>query len=580
VIKNSLDFISLAPNATAPNTPLPPRSGAQRLASLEGARKVIEARFLEAASVLSRAVEGVGALIAGLDGIRDNLDAETVASTTADLARAAESLNLLPDSLEQRRARVAELVKFSDSLADCIEDMRQHLAYLRVFSINIKITSGGIAAAGPEFAIFAQEISDCIAMGRTLLDGFNTDLLALDHTLRGALSHEHKLAHDCAALLPAVPDALSVSTTAIAAHHAKIADVAVDVAALAREVQKKVGGGLAALQIGDITRQRIEHVQAGLRMLDEASELDALTAEARGRAEAFTCRLLAAQLTAAAEEFHRDVSRIGVNVTGMAADASELLRLRDLAYGDGADANFLKSLEANVGQALRLVDDVTRGEQAAEDVSRSAATAVRGLTDRIASIQNIRADVQMMALNTTLKCARIGETGKPLGVIAIELRQHAIHLEKAATETVTALDGLFAAADTLRRDPDRDVDEGKAAVAATVLTGAVSRIGKAGDGVEAALAAVARQGAEVVETLRAAAARFDFHGQIGSVLDEAAAELFEMSGEGAMATDDIAPALRPLMARLARQYTMAQEREVHRSVVDVLGAEPAADVAA
>jgi hypothetical protein len=113
-----------------------------------------------------------------------------------------------------------------------------------------------------------------------------------------------------------------------------------------------------------------------------------------------------------------------------------------------------------------------------------------------------------------------------------------------------------------------------------VLTGAVSRIGKAGDGVEAALAAVARQGAEVVETLRAAAARFDFHGQIGSVLDEAAAELFEMSGEGAMATDDIAPALRPLMARLARQYTMAQEREVHRSVVDVLGAEPAADVAA
>jgi hypothetical protein len=575
VIKNSLDFISLSPN-----TPLPPRSGAQRLASLEGARKVIEARFLEAASVLSRAVEGVGALIAGLDGIRDNLDAETVASTTADLARAAESLNLLPDSLEQRRARVAELVKFSDSLADCIEDMRQHLAYLRVFSINIKITSGGIAAAGPEFAIFAQEISDCIAMGRTLLDGFNTDLLALDHTLRGALSHEHKLAHDCAALLPAVPDALSVSTTAIAAHHAKIADVAVDVAALAREVQKKVGGGLAALQIGDITRQRIEHVQAGLRMLDEASELDALTAEARGRAEAFTCRLLAAQLTAAAEDFHRDVSRIGVNVTGMAADASELLRLRDLAYGDGADANFLKSLEANVGQALRLVDDVTRGEQAAEDVSRSAATAVRGLTDRIASIQNIRADVQMMALNTTLKCARIGETGKPLGVIAIELRQHAIHLEKAATETVTALDGLFAAADTLRRDPDRDVDEGKAAVAATVLTGAVSRIGKAGDGVEAALAAVARQGAEVVETLRAAAARFDFHGQIGSVLDEAAAELFEMSGEGAMATDDIAPALRPLMARLARQYTMAQEREVHRSVVDVLGAEPAADVAA
>jgi hypothetical protein len=65
---------------------------------------------------------------------------------------------------------------------------------------------------------------------------------------------------------------------------------------------------------------------------------------------------------------------------------------------------------------------MTAGEQAAEEVSRSAAVSARELTERIAGIQNIRADVQMMALNTTLKCSRIGETGKPLGVIAVELR--------------------------------------------------------------------------------------------------------------------------------------------------------------
>jgi hypothetical protein len=570
----------LSPTATASDTPVPTRSGAQLLARLESAREVVEGRFLEAGDVLSRAVEGVGALIAGLDGMRDNLDTETVATTTADLARAAESLNLLPESLDERRARVAELVRFSDSLTGCIEDMRQHLAYLRVFAINIKITSGGIAAAGPEFAIFAQEIYDCIEMGRTLLDGLNTNLTALDRTLRGALIHENALARDCMALLPAVPDALTGSATAIAAHHARIASVTVDAAALAREVQKKVGAGLAALQIGDITRQRIEHVQAGLRELDEAPEFDALADEARGRARAFTCRLLAAQLAATAEAFHRDVSRIGENVTGMAADASELLRLRDLAYGqsDGADANFLKTLEGTVGQALGLVDDVTNGEQAAEDVSRSAAAAVRGLTDRIASIQNIRADVQMMALNTTLKCARIGDTGKPLGVIAIELRQHANHLEKSAAETLTALDGLFAAAEAVRRGPGHDADERKAAAAATVLTDAVSRIGKAGDGVESALAAAARQGAGVVDLLRSAAGRFDFQRQIGVVLDEAADELSGMAGDGAVAVD-IAPALRSLMARLAKQYTMAQEREVHRRETEALGEEESAPAA-
>ena len=87
----------------------------------------------------------------------------------------------------QRRDRVAKLVKFSEGLGGCIEEMRQHLAYLRVFAINIKITSGGIAAAGPEFAIFAQEIYDCIDMGRNEVDAFNAELSSLDQTLRGFL---------------------------------------------------------------------------------------------------------------------------------------------------------------------------------------------------------------------------------------------------------------------------------------------------------------------------------------------------------------------------------------------------------
>jgi len=567
--------MGLASAATVSETTVSNGEGARIAQRLESARQVVESRFLEAGDVLSRAVEGVGALIAGLDSMRGNLDADTVTSTTADLARAAESLKSLPDSLGARRERVTALVKFGDRLGACIEEMRQHLAYLRVFAINIKITSGGIAAAGPEFAIFAQEIYDCIEMGRTQLDAFAGELSGLDHTLRGALVHEQDLVRDCVALLPAVPDALSASASAIAAHHARIVEVAMSVATLARDVQKKVGSGLAALQIGDITRQRIEHVQAGLQYLDASAEIAALEPEARARAHAFMHRLLGAQLTATADDFHREVERIGHNVIGMAADAAELLRLRDLASGQtegGAETNFLRDLEGNVGQALELVGDMTAGERAAEDVSRSAAVSARDLSERIAGIQNIRADVQMMALNTTLKCSRIGETGKPLGVIAIELRQHAIHLEKSAGLTTSALEGLFAAAEALgQREAAQDGEDGKAAAAANVLSDAVARIGKAGDGVETALTAVARQGAEVVDMLRRASQRFDFHKQIGSVLDAAATQLLEMAGDGEIVTDDIAAALRPTVDRLGKQYTMAQEREVHRTLTEGLG---------
>ncbi|MDB5458087.1 MAG: hypothetical protein JWP92_3672 [Caulobacter sp.] len=542
---------------------------------LEAARQAVEGKFLEAGDVLSQAVQGVGELIAALDRLTAGLDPETVRATTAELTSAAASLRALPDSHAERRGRIDGLVQASDGLSGRIDDMRQHLAYLRVFAINIKITSGGIVAAGPEFAVFAQEIYDCIELGRTRLDALAGDLMALDGALRSALVHEQDLSRHCGELVPAVPDGLTASASAVATHHESIASVAASVADLARRVQKKVGGALAALQIGDITRQRIEHVQTGLDLLDRPEGGERLDADQRQRLETFVRGLLAAQLAATARDFHREVSRIGDNMAGMASDASEILRLKDLAYGrsDSGDGGFLRGLENTVGQALGLVGKMDAGDQIAENVGHSAAAAARELTERIAGIQTIRADVQMMALNTTLKCSRIGDTGKPLGVIAIELRQHASHLETAAGHTLTALDGLSAKANALgRRDAEGETAAGdrESSQAANVLNGAIARIRKAGDAVEIDLVAVAQQGSAVVDSLRRAAGRLDFQREIGAILDQVADDLATMAGTETVRTNDIGSTLGPLLAKLAKAYTMAQEREVHQALVGAL----------
>ncbi|RRN62910.1 hypothetical protein [Caulobacter sp. 602-1] len=529
---------------------------------LEVARGAIEGRFLEVGEVLSHVVDGTSALITALDLMREGLEGQEVAAATRQLSQASEQLRELPAALHARRDRLGCLVSAGDALTVCIEDMRQHLAYLRVFGVNIKITSGGIAAAGPEFAIFAQEICDCIELGRTQLDTFRNDLSSMDGALRAALGHEDELRRRCDGLLPAVPDALVGQTAAIADHQAKIAQITARVGELVRDVRKKIGSALAALQIGDITRQRIEHVQHGLALLRDSAPANALPAEARARLDAFVHRLLAAQLHATIDDFHRDVSRIGQSVGAIAGDASEILRLRDHAQGGSSngEASFLRGLETSVGEAFALVDDIEAGARQAADVSRSAANSARDLAAQIEAIQNMRADVQMMALNTTLKCSRIGETGKPLGVIAVELRAHAGHLETSAARTLTALQSLSASADA---EPQADGQDG-ATSAALALRDAVGRIRKTGDAVEGGLVDAARQGDEVVDMLRRAAARFDFQRQVGDHLDQAAAELESLSGD--VRVDDLMGALSPLLADLARSYTMAQEREVHAAL--------------
>ena len=243
----------------------------------------------------------------------------------------------------------------------------------------------------------------------------------------------------------------------------------------------------------------------------------------------------------------------------MAGDASEILRLRDLAFGGGAGGDgFLRQMESHVGQALGLVHHVEAADQAATAIGASAAEAATALSAQIAGLQAIKTDVQQMALNTTLKCHRIGETGKPLAVIAIELRLHAGNLDESANASLAGLEALSRQAGGLGGSGDDGQD------ASGQLAQAAAKLRAAGDGVAADLVTVAQLGESVVSALQRAAARLDFQREIGSILDETAETLEEMAGDDLPWTDDLGEPLGDLLARLAKSYTMAQERDVHR----------------
>jgi uncharacterized protein YukE len=535
-------------------------------AGLDRARRVVEGRFLEAGEILGRTVDGLSGLVAALDQLGAALSAETAGATAAELEASAAALMALPARHEARRAAMQRMAAVGGRLAGGIEDMRRNLAYLRVFAINIKVTAGGIREADQEFGDFAQEIRDRIEDGRVQLDAFDAEVQALAGVFREAVAQEQALAGQCAALLPAVPDGLNASAAAMAEHHRRIAEAAARVTLVARRVQKKVGQALGALQIGDITRQRVEHVCEALAMLDAAPGLAPGQYE---RLSACIHDLLAAQLHAASADFHRDVARIGAAMDGIAGDAGEILRLRDLAFGsgEGGEQGFLRALEGHVGQALGLVEEMSRADQDALAVGGQAAAAAAALTGHIAGIRDMKTDVQYMALNTSLKCARIGDAGRPLAVIALELRAHAVDMDGAAGEALTAVDTLSGDASGLSLEGG-EAGQGGAAEVGRVLSDVTHRLRQAGDAVEADLASLARQGDTMAQALHQMADRLDFEHDIGAVLDTAAAALGEKAA--ALSGDDLAGPLGDLLALIARRYTMVQERAVHQAFVESL----------
>lgn len=554
---------------------LPLERGAKLAKKLEFVRRIIEEKFLATGEVLSQAIEGIEHLIASLDKLVETLDAGTVEATTQDLKNAAAKLFALPANHAARLAHIVHLCTYREALTEHISEMRCILAYMRAFTLNIKNAAKGIDGVGDEFSHIAQDISQCIEKGGDELKQLEADLLSLQHDLEADLAQGEILEFQIDFLLPMVPEDLITNAKILSDHYHRIVETAWNVANLARDIHKRVNRALTALQIGDITSQRIDHILAGVIMLDtngivhshEQSRLITTSVYA----------LLAAQLSATAGDFQREVSEISRSMAGLAADARELLRLHDLAYGcvdSKESAGFLGNLENQIHRTLDLVVDVEKADDAAIGTGRITAVAAQALSKRIATIQSLKNDVQAMALNTASKCNQIGEAGRSLSVIANGLCEYAGHLETAAAEGLTTADLLTESADALigceNTEPQSE-SENENLSASKALGIAGQRIREARDRTETDIAAIVAKGDAVLDMLDLSATRLNFQSDVGAILDLVTTEL-EALGEGAVPDlESIAEPVQSLLREMSSRYTMAQEREVHWNFVEAWG---------
>jgi hypothetical protein len=529
---------------------------------LESARTLIEARFLDAGEVLSDAIDGIAALVSALDTLTQALSPDTIAATTQQLAAAAARLSAMPEEQAARSAAMGKLESRRAVLSSGVEDMRRSLAYMRAFTVSIKITAGGIASVDPEFHVFAQETCLRVESGRKEVDGLEHNLGKLRDELKAAVPRAEVLAQGCAAMIPAVPDQLLASAEIMAAHRGQIAAAMAEAGALARNVRKKVTRILGALQIGDSTRQRVEHIQAGIKLLDTADP--ATPPEAAARIQTLLCALLAAQLDSTLGDFSDDVAEISAGLAGLAQDAAALLRLRDVAYGkaEGGADGFMHTLEQRVGAAVGLVTEMEQADALARDTGRQAAAAAQLLADRLGAVQTMKSDVLYMALNTTLKSARLGEDGRPLSIIASELRVHAGYLDIIATASVAALKTLIETAAELSRDNGGAEGEG----AGAALEAAIACIKLAGETTERDVTTLAAQGEAVMALLTRSTQRLDFQKEIGGTLGQVAQDLAGRAADAAPCGAEIQAPLAAHFAKLAAIYTMVKEREIQAAV--------------
>ncbi|HYD68933.1 hypothetical protein [Azospirillum sp.] len=521
---------------------------------------------------LCDASDALGRLTSVFETLPHELDHEDVRDTMQHLGAVAGTLSGIAGTLADERAALEDLAERAKSVGERAQRLHKTVAAVSVLAVNARIAAAHIEAEREDFSIFTVEIARLTATASGTIDRFAHELERLGGQLRSAAASQGAFERAHGADLRAAAARLEACLDAVRRRRDQAAAAAREIGTRSRRIAEGVSAAVRSLQIGDITRQRAEHVGHALEVLAGALAQDgdggwsaALSEEQRAAVVSAVCRLQSTQAGRAAAEFEHEIRSLTMALLGLADESRAITGLGDRLYGaaqQGAGTSFLADLAAELGKAEALMG--TCGEARAE-VDRVAETASRSLASLVTEIEAVRGievDMRLVGLNTALKCGRLGTQGRTLSVIAQELRTYANHTVEDAQAVMAGLREVVGAAEALHR---RGVEQSasRMALLGQETAAAVARLDAIGAGLSAALATLEGEGGRVARVLADTAAGITLHEEVGRALRAAAQRLDALAASEAGGDENAEVVRERVLAVLKGHYTMASERDIH-----------------
>ena len=568
-----------------------------------------ERKFLAIGNSIEQAVAVLARLAATFEALVAAMQSDAVIKAQQSLALATAEAATRADAPANQAAALERLAQVTNAINVRITAMRQIARHVDILAINARLMSAGMGEAGDDFLGFAAEIRRSAKLAQDTLEQIGQELTNAGKQLAVARAGVLAFAERHGDALRTIPQRLAAAVETFRAREQLAATAATTVAARTADIHQQVSGMIVALQLGDITRQRIEHMQeVAAALLQLASPASLAQSEWRTLSPGTIatllqagCKLAAAQLRDTASELDREAGRVAYGLSQLAADAQDIGGLGEQAYGaaDQHHRGFMAELEENLRATEALFGGLRTAREETERHVADVLTIAQRLTGNIDTLRGLEADIRIMGLNTTLKCGRLGVIGRPLSVIAQELRDCGSHTAGHADAALVDLKLLAELAGTLgaseemtgphggtEMPPGMTAMDGRATHGAAVATstlvarrieqlattrghfgddllGAVDLLGSTGRSLSDALAGLDADSAAASLLLQAAARDFSVRQDLGEVLNSAAEDLSRIAADQAPQATTDTTSVERLLGRFAAIYTMARERDVH-----------------
>ncbi len=523
---------------------------------LESVASGLDQRFVDAGRSLERAYDTVGNLIGSLESVTNALDRDAADRAVATMQANADQLASLPARQKTRQHSLDILQQASGTVQTEIGRVDRTLDLLKICGQYLKVAAAG--AHG--FAEFADAMVAELDVSEREIHEISKEVGQLASTVPCVVEVNRVLASECARLCPHVPDKLAADAIGLQQNQIEAARRAETIATIARDIRSKLSAAHGALQIGDITRQRLEHVAQACSLLGTAvDELNRAGDPAAASAlEGQVMAMLAAQVADAAADLQKESRLLGGNFRAIATQVATMVAPHESSSIERtSDGAFLQLLEQSVADVDAVTAQLRDADMRSTQLGSEASATVRRLGDRLTTIHRVTSGVRIMAWNSDLRSFRMGREGDGLARIATEIRCAVNTLEAVSASIASAFEQLSDAADAIGSPPDGDEATGGSLPEALAVIRAGALLTRQGmSGLDRDAGAIHDIVAAMTSTLDCETAFAEPLARINAKLDALAMPLVEASQSISTTGEQLFHAINAL-------YTMARERQVH-----------------
>lgn len=514
--------------------------------------------FLEIGGTLGHAVDVFGRLSATLTALGDQLHGDDATRAIASMEQAVQATTRLSEGENRATPLLMQLQDLTQEAGKQLNGLQHILGEVAALAINGKIQAVQVAARGLDFSVFTSEVGRLGQLAQQATGQVAIRLHVVNAGIASARAAAADFERNEAAELDTVRQRLTESLSSLARRRQMAARAAETVAAQSQQVGRRIAATVAELQINDNVSQRLEHVRTVLRTL-------CLPGAGAAALAAPAMLLQARQLRGGAEDYRAEVDGLVRNLHALAADAAAIQAEAETAFSGSGGGLFMQDIARDIARAGQLLGAYAGARQRIQGVVDQVSRAFQAMAADLAKIRSIDADMRIMGLNATLKCGRLGNEGRALGVVAHELRANSKRTEEC-TQAIAAilarimdLSGELASASEAEQAIERTIPLDVMTLSADALTAL-------GDTLSAALDTLRGETAAVAQGLGSTASGITIHHQVATAALDAAARLETLapadsaSAAGPAVRDDLARRLQPL-------YTMERERAIHRALL-------------